>query len=134
MNVENDRFCFVCGKENPEGLQVSPEVDAERHEARIRLSIPRRFQGWRGIAHGGILSTLFDEATIYACLGISPQLVTAEITVRYRKPVPVETPVEVRARLVDRDRRGLRVEGEIVVDGQVCASGKALVMILKGEG
>lgn len=130
MKVENDRFCFVCGKQNPDGLQLSPEVDAEQQSACIRLVIPRKYQGWSGIAHGGILSTLFDEAAVYACLKMSPQLVTAEMTMRYRKPVPVETPIEVHARMVAHQRRRLRVEGEILVDGEVCANGEAVVMVL----
>lgn len=131
MNVENDRFCFVCGKDNAEGLQVTPAVDSEQKAACLKLVIPRKFQGWSGIAHGGILSTLFDEAAIYSCLDISPQLVTAEITMRYLKPVPVEVPIEVRARLVKHERRRLHVEGEIEVAGQVCARGEAVVMILR---
>lgn len=131
MNVENDRFCFVCGKENAEGLQLTPEVDPVQKTACLKLSIPRKFQGWSGIAHGGILSTLFDEAAIYSCLEISPQLVTAEISMRYLKPVPVEVPIEVRARLVKQERRQLHIEGEICVDGKTCARGKAIVMILK---
>jgi len=133
MNVEDDRFCFVCGKDNPDGLQLTPETDPQSNSARIKVSIPKRFQGWGGIAHGGILSTLFDEAAIYACLEIAPQLVTAEMNLKYRKPVPVETPVEVSARVVTQDRRRLRVEGEICVDGEVCTRGEALIMILRGR-
>ncbi len=130
MNVENDRQCFVCGPENATGLQVVPVADPERDEATITLAIPQRFQGWRGIVHGGILSTLFDEAAIYACLHVAPRAVTAEIGMRYLKPVPVETPVVVRARLVERRKRRLQVEGEVLVDGAVHARGRAVVMVL----
>jgi len=133
MKVEDDRFCFVCGQDNPDGLQVTPEVDSALHSASIKLIIPKKYQGWNGIAHGGILSTLFDEAAIYACLEIAPQLVTTEINLKYRKPVPVETPIEVSARVVKQDRRRLRVEGEICVDGKVCTRGEALIMILREQ-
>jgi len=130
VRVDRDRNCFVCGPDNPVGLKVTPEADG-RGNAVIRLEVPATCQGWQGIVHGGILSTLFDEAAIYACMGRSGGAVTAEMTMRYLKPVPVERPIEVRARVVKERRRKLSVEGEILLDGAVHARGQATILLLK---
>jgi uncharacterized protein (TIGR00369 family) len=54
-------------------------------------------QGYLGVLHGGVLCTLLDEAMGWAPTLVSGHLyMTAELTVRYLKPFPVD-----RAMLVE---------------------------------
>lgn len=119
MEIADDARCFVCGSENSRGLQAKFEIDPEQLSSRCLISLPGDFQGWQNVVHGGVLATLLDEASIYACRTTAPQCVTAELSVRYKKPVPVETPLEVSAKVVEQKKRVFLVEAAIAVDGTV---------------
>jgi len=128
MDVRNDDGCLVCGSDNPTGLQTKPRVDPENACAELTVTIPQRFQGWSGLVHGGILATLLDEVSIYACMAQGGQYVTAGINIRYLKPVPVETEVAVRAEVVESRRRRRSVKARLTIAGEVHAEAETTVM------
>jgi hypothetical protein len=45
--------CFACGELNEIGLHLNLNLEPER--CWTELVMPRRFEGWEGIIHGGIL-------------------------------------------------------------------------------
>lgn len=114
--------CFGCGGDNPAGLRLEfSETDAG---VEVDYAVPRALQGAPGIAHGGILATVMDEAlcmTAYAKLGTP--VVTGELTVRYLKPVPVETPIVARGQIVEDRGRSVFIEGGVFLS----SSGEQLV-------
>nr|WP_320050778.1 PaaI family thioesterase [uncultured Desulfuromonas sp.] len=130
MEIADDARCFVCGPENNRGLQAKFDIDSEQLCSHCQIALPGDFQGWQNVVHGGVLATLLDEASIYACRSIAPQCVTAELTVRYKKPVPVETPLEITARVVEQKKRVFLVEASIAVDGTVHAEASTKVFRL----
>ena len=76
--------------------------------------MPRRYEGPRGAAHGGIVTTYLDEVLAGAAVRATDRLsVTGEITVRFVKPVPLETPILGRGRLTARHDRYVDVEGSL---------------------
>jgi len=129
MNDErpiDDGNCFACGVDNPIGLHLRFEPDGD-DAVRARVRVPRQFQGWRGILHGGIVMTLLDEAMAHAAARTGAAGMTASVNVRFRKPSPVDAPLELRGRVVERRRNVLSVESSIVdADGTVLceANGK----------
>ena len=56
--------CFACGSLNTTGMQL--ELHVERSRSWVELALEPRFQGWDGIAHGGILCTILDEVMAWA--------------------------------------------------------------------
>jgi acyl-coenzyme A thioesterase PaaI-like protein len=75
------------------------------------IVVPRRYEGPRGAAHGGIVTTYLDEVLAGAAVRGTDRLsVTGEITVRFVKPVPLETPILGRGRLAARHDRYVDVE------------------------
>ena len=94
--------------------------------------IPKRFQGWQAIFHGGILATPLDEVSVHACMSENTQFVTAGINVRYLKPVPVEQPIRVVAKVSAVKRRKLTVAAELYAAGELCATAETQVMALTG--
>lgn len=104
--------CFACGEENHRGLGMRIELDAERHEATSRVVLEAAFQGWEGVAHGGVVSTLMDEILCYSLDERRP-VFTAELTVRYKKAVPVGVPLVAWGRRTQVRGRLMRAEGEI---------------------
>ena len=93
----DDGNCFACGPENPAGMHVRFERATGGEEGvRADVTLAARYQGWRGIAHGGIAMALLDEAMAHAAGYAGHRGVTASVNVRFRRPVPLEVPIEVR--------------------------------------
>lgn len=90
--LEDRDTCFACGRQNPDGLQLP--IVADGAGARFeKYVIPEKYQGWTGIVHGGIVATLLDELMAWAVKTKGYSTVTAEMNVRFRKPVPVGTEI-----------------------------------------
>ncbi|MDA3884507.1 MAG: PaaI family thioesterase [Candidatus Delongbacteria bacterium] len=130
MKIEDDKYCFVCGDQNEIGLHASFTVNDD-NSATAKIKIPQNFQGWKDIVHGGIISTLLDEVSIYACRNITLKGVTAEIKVKFRKPVPTEVEIVLQARVVENKRRLLMVTAELLVDDFIYASAETKVFNLE---
>jgi uncharacterized protein (TIGR00369 family) len=131
LKVADNRCCFICGPRNPIGLKVKPVRDAQAGTASLTVTIPAEFQGWEGIAHGGIVAALLDEVAAYAGMAVSTQIVTAELNVRYLKPVPTGVTISVNAKIRETLRRSVWVDAALEHDGVVLARAEARMMILK---
>ena len=112
--------CAVCGRTGHCGLglrfRLCPDgaVEAE-------FNCPERFQGYRGILHGGVTSSLLDGAMTNCLFARGITAVTGELNVRFRHPIRLGVPLLVRASIT-RSQPPLHVaEAEIVQDGQVRA-------------
>ncbi|MCE1226959.1 MAG: PaaI family thioesterase [Geobacteraceae bacterium] len=121
MDVIDDGRCFICGKDNPIGLKAQFIIDAEQRRAETTVQIPEHFQGWQGITHGGIISALLDEICAQACMGSGMQVVTSELKLRYRAPVPTGSTITVIGEVVGERRRLVDAKGRAELDGQVVA-------------
>jgi uncharacterized protein (TIGR00369 family) len=77
--------CFVCGDKNEIGLKARFYFDGE--QATSEIVADELFAGYHGIYHGGIISTMLDEVMIKALLARGIFAVTAELTVKFKRPV-----------------------------------------------
>ncbi|MFY9718991.1 MAG: PaaI family thioesterase [Candidatus Cybelea sp.] len=109
----DDGNCFACGPENPIGLHLRFDRAADSDGVVARSTLAPQYQGWRGIAHGGIVMALLDEAMAHAAGYAGHRGVTAAVNVRFRRPVPLEAPIEVRGRVTWQRRGVLGVEAAI---------------------
>ena len=120
--------CFLCGEQNPCGLRVKFQREADRVFTEYRVD--ERRTGFDGLAHGGVLAALLDETMGWAAaLAFGRMCITAEVTIRYVKPVQVGTTVVVSAKPRSCSRRLCVTDGEVRdADGTVYtrASGKFL--------
>ncbi|WP_029214486.1 PaaI family thioesterase [Kallotenue papyrolyticum] len=119
--------CFICGKQNPYGLQLDfTEVDG-----RVETSFTPQpqHQGWPGFLHGGILFAVLDETLGRVGFTIDAWTMSGRVEIRYREPAPIGEPLRVVASLV-RDRgRALEVAGVAQLpDGRVVAEATGLYM------
>ncbi|HEX5589109.1 MAG TPA: PaaI family thioesterase [Candidatus Limnocylindrales bacterium] len=104
--------CFACGELNEHGLRLQLHTDASG--CRTQLVLDPRFQGWEDVAHGGILATILDEVMAWAVIGRGTWGVTARMTIDYRRPVPVGTPIRAEGEVVESKRRLARTAGRIL--------------------
>jgi uncharacterized protein (TIGR00369 family) len=72
------------------------------------------WQGYRGVIHGGILSTVLDEAMAKSAAVFSSHGVTAELKVRFRRPVEPGQRLAIRAWAVEVSKRRILTEAVII--------------------
>jgi uncharacterized protein (TIGR00369 family) len=117
--------CFGCGGANPRGMQLTFEQDDDAKRIRGEFRIGADYQGGVGFLHGGIVATLLDEVMAKVSRFREDYAVTAELTVEYLKPVPVDGDLIVEGWEVKRDGRNLHREGEIRdASGAILARGR----------
>lgn len=131
MQIIDDGRCFICGRENPIGLKAVFTVDPEKRRAETSVRIGDEFQGWQGITHGGIISALLDEVCAQACMCCGLKIVTSEMKLRYKAPVPTGSMVTVIGEVIGERRRMVDVKGWMELDGRIMA--EAEVMMYRTE-
>jgi acyl-coenzyme A thioesterase PaaI-like protein len=104
--------CFGCGTLNAGGLGLILHVETGR--AWTEAMLDRRFEGWDGVIHGGILCSILDEVMAWALVGEDNWGVTARMSVQFRKPVTVGLPIRAEGLITRARRRIVDTEGHIV--------------------
>lgn len=126
--------CFVCGRENPAGLKMAFYTTAPG-ESRTEISVPSTYEGYPGVVHGGIIAAMLDEAGGRAGMDEPTRfMVTAQLNVRYRKPVPTETPLTIIGKAGSRRGRVSEAHSEIHgPDGEVLAEAELVLVDIPEE-
>jgi acyl-coenzyme A thioesterase PaaI-like protein len=145
--------CFGCGPANPIGLHIR-SFDAPGRPDRVRddesgagdwetvadWTSPPDHDAFPGVLNGGIVSALLDchgnwtAAThLMRRRGIDapPTTVTADLHVKLRRPTPSARPVHLRARVVEADGERATVEAELLSDGEVTATARAVFVAVR---
>lgn len=104
MNDERGRpdanNCFVCGPTNPVGLQIDYRMDGD--VCRASFTPGENHVGWDRMLHGGIMFSALDDVMANWLFLQGARGHTAKCEIRYRRPVPVGTALELEGRLVRR--------------------------------
>jgi len=131
--------CYGCGRLNEQGLQIKSYWDGD--EA-VCTYTPRPYHtAVPGYVYGGLIASLIDchstgtaAAAMYRHQGrpmdSEPPLrfVTASLHVDYLKPTPIDTPLEMRARVLEVKERKVVVRTELSAGGEVCATGEVVAV------
>jgi acyl-coenzyme A thioesterase PaaI-like protein len=126
------RWCYACGDLNPIGLHL--EFRMEDDWAVAEFIAQREHNGYPGYVHGGIVSSLLDEAMGWATYGRGIWALTGRLETRFRGIVPTGEVLQVRGR-IEKDRgRTLDVIAELKdMDGKLLAESAGLLFRAKGE-
>ncbi|MDG6908935.1 MAG: PaaI family thioesterase [Nitrososphaerota archaeon] len=130
--------CFGCGPKNELGLRLK---SAPSGESVVADWTPRKeHTAFEGYGSGGIISVLMDchgnWAAAYALmkarmLPAPPGTVTAEYTVRFLKPSPIDKPWHLAARATKVEGDRAYVSGELEVGGAVTATMTGLFVAVR---
>ncbi|HET9782387.1 MAG TPA: PaaI family thioesterase [Candidatus Dormibacteraeota bacterium] len=104
MEVHFDGHCFGCGPLNDDGLRLKFEPGPDGSVAEYH--VPERFQSWSGMAHGGIVALMLDEAVGWAAWHAGHPGVTGRLQVSYRRPLKLGEHVRIVGKL-EKVRRNL---------------------------
>jgi acyl-coenzyme A thioesterase PaaI-like protein len=130
MGDIRNTWCFACGPDNPIGLKLKFSDDGEKYTARFTAG--PEHQGYDGIVHGGIVSTLLDEIMARYPYARGENTVTARLEIRYRQPTPIGQELTVTGWIVSKRGRIYETAGTVALaDGTVTAEGKATVMVMR---
>ena len=116
--------CVACGEHNPRSLRVAFVADGA---GGVQGFFPARadFEGYDGMLHGGVIATLLDAAMTHCLFYRGVAAVTADLRVRYVRPIRSDALLEIAARPVSQHGHLYRLRGEILVDDRIAAWAEA---------
>jgi uncharacterized protein (TIGR00369 family) len=136
-NDSPDNGCFGCSPHNDRGLRLRFRR-VGKGEVEAPYQVAAHFCGAPNVVHGGVQAALLDEAMGFAVHEGSDEeihVVTAELRLRYRRPVPGGVPLRIRARFLRSEGDDYYVEGEIVgADGSALTRGESRWRRVTGPG
>jgi len=120
--------CFGCSQERTDGLGMKFTRTGEKTVECV-YSVPAVYRGMGGVVHGGIQAVLIDEAVSVAGYLFWPPdtyAVTSDLSLSYRRPVPIEQPIAVCGELLEESERDFRARATILDQaGAVLTEGTA---------
>jgi acyl-coenzyme A thioesterase PaaI-like protein len=117
-------FSIVTGTAHPMAPPVA--FDVVDGEVRGRFRLDQQYEGGPGLAHGGILSLVFDHLLGEAALAADAGGMTVGLDVRYLAPTPLHADLDIACRVEAVEGRKVRLTGEISHAGTVTATARAL--------
>ena len=122
----------VTGAENPLSPPLHLKLRADRSVVGVTtLGLP--YQGPPGNVHGGISALLLDDALGVANFAAGAPGMTAQLSLRYRRPTPLFTPLTVEAHQISVDGRKIRATGTISARGEACVEAEGLFIAMRED-
>ena len=105
--------CYVCGLDNPRGLHLVFER-SEGGEMSATWTPDSTLEGFEGIVHGGLVSTVLDESMAKAVAATGVEALTAELRIRFRHHVIAGNPLVVCGWVTESSTRVIRAEAKLL--------------------
>lgn len=119
--------CVVCGNKNPFSLGLQfHQLDSETVETSFTGN--SNLQGYDGILHGGVISTLLDSAMAHCLLIKNIKGVTADLRIRFLHSVPCNSKISIKAWITCAVSTLYELKAEVTLDGKTMAKAKAKFM------
>lgn len=116
--------CFACGQSNPWGLKLKFSYDGEWASAPVVFH--KNYEGYPDVIHGGIITTVLDEAMAKAMLFQGKVAYTVEIKVKFRKKAVPGQIYKVYGRLLSSRRNLHNLEAFLKEGERVIAEANAI--------
>ncbi|NTW04817.1 MAG: PaaI family thioesterase [Peptococcaceae bacterium] len=117
-------MCFGCSTDNPIGLKL--KFTFEENICISTFTAESCHQGWPDCVHGGIISTLLDEVMSQWLWFNDIAAMTAELSIRFSKAVPLYVPLRLESRKIGGRGKLYIMESKIILpDGNVPCRGEA---------
>jgi uncharacterized protein (TIGR00369 family) len=134
LDPKDSNHCFGCGAANPAGMKLAFELDFDARRTRGSFTLGPNYGGGAGFAHGGIIAVVLDEAMGKLSKLTEEKAVTAEMTVHYSKPVPIDKLIRVEGwQEEEKGRNRFRVAEIRDQQGNLLASGKGRFVVVDSK-
>ena len=139
----SNNHCVGCSPDNPRGLRIKSYWVGDLETMCSYQPQPHMAAGPESILNGGIIATLVDCHAVCTAISYATRLAggaagqdtmfaTASLNIRYRRPTPIDRPVEVRARIVGVAERRTVLECTLSSEGTICAEATVVAARLGG--
>jgi acyl-coenzyme A thioesterase PaaI-like protein len=115
----------MIGQANPLSPPISVEADEGIFTGHVTFGTAH--EGPPGFAYGGYIAAGFDAALLMTAGVNGLGGPTRSLSVRYRRPTPLNVPLRYEARFSHAEERWVVVEGTLMAGDTVCASATAEV-------
>lgn len=125
IEIPNDKnsMCFACGQASNIGLKMKFFGNDDLVYSEITVS--NQYIGWQNVIHGGIVSTLLDEAMGWGAIFLTRRFIlTRTMTVNYLKPVLADDKLRVESSIESQNgERECTMSGRIFNSkGELCTT------------
>lgn len=111
LSLEDDGYCFVCGKNNPSGLKLKFTLDKENCLT-TEFTFTKNHQGYKDIVHGGIIALILDEVMGDLCCRLGKNAIAAQMEVRFKQPTFVGTTLYFKGRIEKQEKKIIYMKAE----------------------
>jgi uncharacterized protein (TIGR00369 family) len=127
-------YCFACGKDNSQGMHLKFVHDPKRECFTCRFRLSNRYTGPPGYCHGGIIATILDDAMGKLNKLRQVTAVTAQMSIDFLKPVPLNQRLRVESReLRVNGRRHFNMAEITSEKGEVLARSRGVFVAIDPE-
>jgi len=124
VELKDDGMCFACGKKNNFGLKLDFEIQGQTSSTKFVFK--KIHQGYADIVHGGIITTILDEAMGRLLFDLGILSLTALLEVRFFHLVRVGEEVFIKGEVIKQTRKIIIAQSEMrLKNGQIVAQAKA---------
>lgn len=118
--LETHINCFACGSSSAGlGLQFSPDLCGG---LKGEFTVSRDFQGYNGLLHGGIASTILDSVMTHCLMQQGVKGLTAELNIKYHKPIAVGETVAIFGQIESKRRKIYFLSAYLETEQGICVS------------
>ena len=113
--------CMVCGANDSLGLKF------QAHEQGViaLFQASPQWQGYQGVLHGGMISTLLDAAMTHCLFRHGIEAMTAHLQVRFLKTVPCTQWLQLQAQILSQRHHLYQLSAELSCAGEILARSEA---------
>lgn len=125
----NASMCYICGRDNPIGLKMT-FYDDGLDTVKSTVTPAEHFQGYPGVLHGGVVASILDEVVGRSVMASDHHrfMMTANMTVQYRHPVPIGVELTAIGRVERLNRRVAKAVGQLFLDDGTLAAEAQLTL------
>jgi uncharacterized protein (TIGR00369 family) len=124
--------CCICGMDGTQngwGLKIDYQVMLDG-SVKALISCPPEWEGYPGWVHGGIEAALIDGAMTHCLFAMDIVGVTADLKIRYKRPLELGHRAEITALCTRRMLRSYQLRAKVTQRGYQCAAATGIFMNL----
>jgi len=129
MDFYYDHMCFACGEKNFKGLHLKFQADGDK--VKTVFTPQAEHEGYPGIMHGGLITTVLDEVMARCVNLLGYHGVTARLELRFRESIPIGTAITFEAKIINARKKVVDLEAKAYLpDGKVAAEATSRFMVI----
>ena len=122
----------LIGRANPLAPPITLRATGER-TAEGSVTFGSAYEGPPGCVHGGFVAAAFDEVLGFVHSLTGQPGFTGTLTVRYRKPTPLHTPLRFDGEVDRTERRKVFASGRLFAGETLCAEAEGIFISARPE-